>query len=131
MRTDEAILTIRTDRRRHLPYGLSGGDPGTPAWNILNPSTERERVLPTLPMEAIDLRAGDVLKIQTAGGGGWGDPLEREPARVLEDVLDEKLDAELVRRCYGVVIDPESSSVDEAATADLRLQMRADRGSRR
>ncbi len=129
VRTDEAILTIRTDRRRHLPYGLSGGDPGTPAWNILNPGTERERVLPTLPMEAIDLRAGDVLRIQTAGGGGWGDPLEREPARVLEDVLDEKLDAELVRRCYGVVIDPESSSVDEAATAELRLRMRADRGS--
>jgi N-methylhydantoinase B len=129
VRTEEAILTIRTDRRRHLPYGLNGGDPGTPAWNILNPGSDRERILPTLPMEAIELREGDVLRIQTAGGGGWGDPLDRDPQRVLEDVIDEKLDSERAMRCYGVVIDPARQSIDQQATNGLRSTMRANRRS--
>jgi N-methylhydantoinase B len=115
----EAVLTIRTDRRRHLPYGLQGGKSGTPAWNILNPDTPRERVLPTLPMEAVALHAGDVLRIQTAGGGGWGDPLTRDPAAVVEDVRDDKLSRELVLREYGVVVDSDGS-LDAGATARER-----------
>jgi N-methylhydantoinase B len=106
---------------------LQGGDPGTPAWNILNPGKPNERILPTLPMEAVELRRDDVLRIQTAGAGGWGDPLEREPDRVLADVIDEKIDVELARRSYCVVIEPESGAVDEQATAMLRAERRAER----
>ena len=117
---DEAVLTIRTDRRKNLPYGLRSGSPGTPAWNILDPGTPQERVLPTLPMEAVRLQRGTVLRIQTAGGGGWGDPLERSPERVLEDVRNGKLTAERVRADYGVVVAADGEAVDEQATSLLR-----------
>jgi N-methylhydantoinase B len=120
---DEAVLTVRTDRRKHLPYGLQGGKSGTAAWNILNPGPG-ERILPTLPMEAISLTVGDVFRIVLAGGGGYGDPLDRDPAMVLDDVLDEKLSIEYVRREYGVVIDAASMQVDRNATARRREAMR-------
>jgi hypothetical protein len=65
------------------------------------------------------------------GGGGWGDPLERDPADVLEDVLDEYVSLEGARRDYGVVIDEEAMRVDEGATARLREEMAAERARTR
>ena len=121
---EEAVLTMRSDRRRHLPYGLAGGYPGTPSWNIINPGAE-QRVLPAMPMEAIRLAKGDVFCHISAGGGGHGSPLEREPEQVLEDVLEERLSAEYARRVYGVVIDPASMVVDPDATDKLRHEMHA------
>jgi N-methylhydantoinase B len=123
---DDAVLTIRTDRRDHPPYGLAGGRPGTPSLNVVNPGPD-ERVLPTLPMEAVRLKRGDVFRHYTAGAGGYGDPLTRDPARVLEDVLDEKLTVEYARREYGVAIDLVAQTVDEAATARLRADLAASR----
>ena len=121
---EEAVLTMRSDRRRHLPYGLAGGYPGTPSWNIINPGAE-QRVLPAMPMEAIRLAKDDVFCHISAGGGGHGSPLEREPEQVLEDVLEERLSAEYARRVYGVVIDPASMVVDPDATDKLRHEMHA------
>ena len=121
---EEAVLTMRSDRRRHLPYGLAGGYPGTPSWNIINPGAE-QRVLPAMPMEAIRLAKGDVFCHISAGGGGHGSPLEREPEQVLEDVLEERLSAEYARRVYGVVIDPAGMVVDPDATDQLRHEMHA------
>ena len=115
---EEAVLTVRSDRRRHPPYGLAGGKPGAPSHNLLNPGPQ-ERVLPTLPMEAGPLKRGDIFRLQP-GGGGYGNPLERDPQRVLEDVLDQKLSPEAARRDYGVVIDPETLALDLAATHKLR-----------
>ena len=57
-------------------------------------------------------------------GGGWGDPLHRDPAKVLEDVLDEKLTVDHVWREYGVVIGADRRTVDAQATEQLRAQMR-------
>jgi N-methylhydantoinase B len=71
-------------------------------------------------------RANTVLRALTNGGGGWGDPFERDPERVLRDVRDEYVSVEGAARDYGVVVlgdprrDPEGLSVDEAATAALR-----------
>lgn len=121
---EEAVLTMRSDRRRHLPYGLAGGYPGTPSWNIINPGAE-QRVLPAMPMEAIRLAKGDVFCHISAGGGGHGSPLDREPERVLEDVLEERLSTEYARRVYGVVIDPAGMVVDPDATDQLRHEMHA------
>ena len=56
----------------------------------------------------------------TAGGGGWGDPFERDPAMVRADVMDELVTLEEARRDYGVVLDPATFEVDEPATAALR-----------
>jgi len=116
---DSAVLTVRSDRRSHLPYGLNGGKPGTPSWNVIDAAGE-ETILPVLPTEAIALRRGDVFKHVLPGGGGWGNPLERDPQAVLEDVLDAKLSVDYARREYGVVIDLTTRSVDEAATQSLR-----------
>jgi N-methylhydantoinase B len=64
-----------------------------------------------------------------AGGGGWGDPLERDPARVLRDVRNELLGEALAREQYGVVIDRANWTVDEQGTHALRETIRHARGS--
>ena len=69
---------------------------------------------------------GDVFRAMLAGGGGWGDPLERDPARVLDDVLNEKVSAECARLDYGVVVDVDAMQVDEEATHALRERTRSE-----
>ncbi|CAN5245861.1 hydantoinase B/oxoprolinase family protein [soil metagenome] len=126
---EQAGMTMRSDRRSHLPYGLAGGSPGTPSWNILNPGPD-QRILPTLPMESVPLRRGDVFRHVTAGGGGYGDPLERDPLMVLQDVLDEKLTPAYAVREYGVVIAVEEGVIDAVQTDQLRAdRRRADRAA--
>ena len=100
--TDNAICTTRADRRDHPPYGLYGGSPGGGSRNVLNPGPG-ETVLPTMPMRTFTLNAGDVFRHVSAGGGGYGDPLERSPQAVLEDVIDEKVSVEAARDRKSVV----------------------------
>ncbi|WP_321945287.1 hypothetical protein [Paraburkholderia sp. J10-1] len=57
---------------------------------------------------------------ETTGGGGWGNPLTRSVERVLNDVKDDYISVESARALYGVVIDANAMTVDEAATAKLR-----------
>ena len=66
---------------------------------------------------------------RTAGGGGWGDPLERDPARVLHDVQEEYVSRQAATDDYGVVLTTDGLSVDAAATTDLRARLRRERGS--
>ena len=83
---DEAVLQVRSDRRTHRPFGLYGGSPGMPSENYLNPDGENR----TLPSKfTMTIRRGDVFRHVLAGAGGWGDPLERDPAAVLKDVRNE------------------------------------------
>ena len=124
---DEAGADNPHGSSRSSPVRVAGRSSGTPAWNILNPDGPKSEILPTLPMEAVALRRGDVLRIVTAGGGGWGDPLEREPDRVLADVRDEKLTVGYAERHYGVVIDPQSLQLDAEATSLARERFRRDR----
>ena len=119
---EEATLQLRSDKRRFPPYGLQGGNPGNPSWNILT-SREQETVLPT--MGALRILRDDVVSHIIAGGGGWGDPLERDPVLVQQDVWSEKLSIEYVKREYGVIIDPESLQVHQEATSKLRHKLRA------
>jgi N-methylhydantoinase B len=123
---DEAMLTLRTGRRTYLPYGLQGGRQGTAACTTVNPGPD-ERILPALPMEAVTLQHNDILRIMTAGGGGWGDPHDRDPLAVLNDVLDGKLTPAYAKREYGVVFDTDLSDVDVAATTELRERIRLER----
>jgi N-methylhydantoinase B len=119
---ERATLTIRTDRRDHPPYGLRGGEPGAPSTNVVV-SDGDARELPTMPMTAQLLRRGDSFTHVSAGGGGFGDPLEREPDAVLEDVRDGKVTAAAARERYGVVL--ADGEVDAAATRELRAARRA------
>ena len=122
---DEATFQLRSDRHDFLPYGVEGGKPGTPTRNYLNPDTEN-REIPGKHLTT--LKKGDVYRLIQAGAGGYGDPLDRDVYAVLEDVQQEKLTPDYVRREYGVVIDPTSLELDLTATENLRSGMRSERG---
>jgi N-methylhydantoinase B len=77
-----------------------------------------------MPMAAIPLRRGDVFQHISAGGGGFGAAFDREPALVLDDVLEGKVSAAAAEQRYGVVIDQASMQVDEEATRIRRTMMR-------
>src|SRR5580692_445969 len=84
--TEEAVLQVRSDRRDFRPFGLYGGGPGRPSMNYLNPDENA----PPLPSKlTMNMKKGDLFRHEVAGGGGWGDPLERDPALVLKDVRNE------------------------------------------
>ena len=122
---EEAVLQVRADRRDFRPYGLYGGSPGQPSMNYLNPDAENELLTAKLTM---NIHRGDVFRHEVAGAGGWGDPLEREPAAVLKDVRNELLSVGLARADYGVVLMADQDSVDLEATRELRDKMRTERG---
>jgi N-methylhydantoinase B len=84
-------------------------------------------VLPS-KCDQIKVEPGDQLIFQTAGGGGWGDPFQRPVEKVHTDVLRELISADKARRDYGVVLDPQTLQVDEAATQTLREQLAKERG---
>jgi N-methylhydantoinase B len=123
---DEAVLQVRADRNVFRPYGLYGGAPGERSRNYLNPGTAGERILPG--KVTMTIRQGDVFRHELPGGGGWGDPLDRDPAAVLSDVRNEYVGSDSAVADYGVIIDTVAWRVDETATAALRQQMRSARG---
>src|SRR5207253_373878 len=89
---------------------------------ILNPGTDRERLLPAKD-DTVTFAAGDVLRVLTPGGGGWGDPLERDPELVRLDVLRGSVSGARARDDYGVVLGA-GGAVDAAATAAARASIR-------
>ncbi len=113
-----AHLAIRSDRRDHLPYGLSGGSPGGGSTNLLHHLDGSVEELPT--MVSTKLQAGERLYHRMAGGGGWGMPRERDPAAVARDVGNGRVSLQAAREAYGVVLNGETLEVDEAATTGLR-----------
>ena len=121
---DEGKLTNLSDRQRFPPYGLFGGKPGRLARTVLDPGPGETVVHGKASRE---FAYGDVLSFQQSGAGGYGDPLARDPARVLEDVLDDYVSVEAAGREYGVVVVGTGTGlrVDEAATAALRAAQRA------
>ncbi len=119
---ERATLQLRSDRRRFPPYGLAGGHHGAPSMTHLDgPGGWTE--LPTKFTRA--LQHGEALRHRTAGAGGHGDPLRRDPALVLEDVRDGKVSADAASRLYGVVVTPRPWRIDHAATATLRTGHKA------
>src|SRR5689334_466476 len=121
---EEAVLQVRSDRRDFRPFGLYGGGPGRPSMNYLNPDREPAPLPSKLTMT---MKKGDLFRHEVAGGGGWGDPLERDPALVLRDVLNGFVSERAAREDYGVVLTGKPLIVDDAATAALRQRMRAQR----
>lgn len=123
----DAVLTIVGERTRFPAHGLRGGRPGAPACFLMNPGTPEETPLfsKTAP---IPIPAGTAVWMQPGGGGGFGDPLERDPERVREDALDGYVTLEGAARDYGVVLRPETLAVDLEATHRLRATRRAAEG---
>jgi N-methylhydantoinase B len=115
---DDVSLARYGDRQRFGAFGLFGGKEGSKGKFFLNPDTPQEKHLKSKGLDI--LRKGDVVSLRLPGAGGYGDPLERDPDLLLEDVRDGKVTLESAREDYRVVIDPETLRIDETATKRLR-----------
>jgi N-methylhydantoinase B len=113
---EEPFLAIFGDGVRNPPFGLYGGLPGSTNYLVVNEGTDQEDVLPAKGMR--QLKSGDLYSIRSSGGGGWGNPHERDAERVLDDVRNGYVSLEAAERVYGVVI--RDGQLDEKATAKLR-----------
>jgi N-methylhydantoinase B len=102
---------------------VNGGKAGRPFQITVDPGGPHEREVDALA-DAEPVLAGEVIRIRTTGGGGWGDPLERDPALVVRDVVWRKVSPEAALAEYGVVltgtVDDGDLSFDEDATAAER-----------
>ena len=114
------ITARNRDRTRFRPWGILGGKAGRPSNFIRNPDTAKEEVLGN--RDTLTAEPGDVIRFYGPGGGGRGDPLARDPARVLRDGERGAVTAESAARDYGVVID--AGAVDADATRALRAEKR-------
>ena len=113
---DTTLLARGMERMLFQPWGVHGAGPGQPARLTLYPADGVAR-----PLGKIDLLSvgpGDELLLQTPGGGGWGDPLLRDPQAVADDVSNQLLSSAAAAAQYGVVLT--AGGIDHAATAALR-----------
>ncbi|WP_084583853.1 hydantoinase B/oxoprolinase family protein [Sphingomonas azotifigens] len=120
---EPGLIAVHDDRWFMHPWGVNGGQPGARARKELERADGTREVIGN-KVEDVEVQAGDVLHFITWGGGGWGDPLERDPALVAREVREGLVTAEGALR-YGVVISDET--VDAAATDALRTRLRATR----
>ena len=127
---DTTFTTAFGDRHVIAPWGLEGGKEGRPnSFTVIRGGVEMD--FPTMfgtsspaKFSLIPLKAGDILDVSAGGGGGYSNPLERDPAMVELDVLYEYVSTAAAREQYGVVIDPETGKADARQTEALRKQMR-------
>jgi N-methylhydantoinase B len=128
---DKTVMSYCCDRARSVTWGIEGGLPSLPHGVWVNRDTDDERFLGAV-FSNVPVQTGDSFTRPSAGGGGFGDPLERDPAAVREDVIDGYVTIERAARDYGVVVravDPELDEyeIDDEATAALREEIRGAR----
>ncbi|MFQ6033921.1 MAG: hydantoinase B/oxoprolinase family protein, partial [Candidatus Bipolaricaulia bacterium] len=114
----EILVTGSFGRSKFPAWGIKGGGEGTPNYLVIIPKggqPQRHSRISVRP-----LKRGDVVRFVTGSGGGYGDPKERDPDLVLNDVLDEYISIEDAREIYGVAIDPQAKTVDVEETRRLR-----------
>ena len=116
---EAGTIAIHDDRWFTLPWGVNGGHPGARARKILERADGTQAIVGN-KVENVAVAAGDQLHFITWGGGGWGDPLQRDPALVWKEIAQGLVTVEGARR-YGVVAN--EAGVDETATAALRVEM--------
>jgi N-methylhydantoinase B len=122
MLQDAHFMSI-ADRSILSCWGVKGGRAGRPFQVTVDPGGPREREVDALA-DAEPVAAGELIRIRTTGGGGWGDPLRRDPALVVRDVVWRKVSPEAALRDYGVVLtgslDGDDLGHDPDATAAER-----------
>jgi len=119
-------ITYQDDRAHTFPYGVAGGKPGASSKKTLIRTDGEEIDLPS-KVRDVPVFAGDQLVFETAGAGGVGDPLERDPESVAKDVRWNLVSPEAAADDYGVVVGDEGV-VDAAATESRREEIRGSRG---
>ncbi len=110
-------LGIQAGRHTHAPEGLFGGKPGAKAQFLVNG-------VPGNPFGLTQMQPGDVVMIDAAGGGGYGNPLERDPECVERDVIEGYISIDKAGEEYGVAIHPESFKADKEKTRTLRASFK-------
>jgi len=125
---EDARFSIRSMKHVIPPNGCAGGKTGRTGDIWINPDRDNAKRLPTRYAD-YPLKAGDIFRLDTPGGGGHGDPLAREAERVLVDVRDGNVSPEAAERDYGVVIRREGATftIDQAATNAKRATMKTDK----
>jgi len=118
-------ISIHDDRWLTHPWGVNGGRPGKRSTKLMVRTSGESEWMPS-KCDRVKVSPGDTLYFNTWGGGGWGDPLERDPAAVALDVRRRLVSPEGAKR-YGVVITTDNK-VNDAATAELRRQLSSSRG---
>jgi len=113
-------FSILSDKARFAPWGLFGGQDARPAKYVLNPETPHARELPS--KVTFQLAPGDVVSVQTPGGGGTQTPLERPAESVAHDAALGKISTARARAVYGVVVSPATQALDAPATAAERAR---------
>jgi N-methylhydantoinase B len=131
MRAEDTVVSYCCDRARSITWGINGGLPSIPHGVWLNRGSDDERFLGAI-FSNVPLVSGDKFTRPSAGGGGFGDPLERDPAAVREDVADGYVTLERARTDYGVVVrevdaDLSEYEVDAEATEAQRERIRGAR----
>ncbi|WBX85431.1 hydantoinase B/oxoprolinase family protein [Sphingosinicella microcystinivorans] len=118
------VVSIHDDRWFTYPWGVNGGDPGARARKIHERPDGTQTIVPN-KIDRLEVEAGDQLHFITWGGGGWGDPLDRDPELIAKEIRQGLVTVEGARR-FGVVIAADGN-VDASATEVLRTRMRAER----
>ncbi|PIL18162.1 hypothetical protein P775_21185 [Puniceibacterium antarcticum] len=118
---DEAILSVRADRQSHRPFGLDGGHDGAPGRNVMNPDRNARMLVSKFTMP---IKKGDVFSHHLPSGGGYGNPLDRDPQAVAEDWLDDYVSTKTARDVYGVILTADGV-VDLPATEKRRADLAA------
>jgi N-methylhydantoinase B len=119
---EEATLTVIAERGRVTPKGLFGGGEGHPFRSWVERVGGGRETIPSKGAHAV-VHAGDRVMIQPAGSGGYGDPLQRPPEQVLDDVRNGYVSLAAGRDLYGVAIDAGTWAVDAAETGRLRAAL--------
>lgn len=132
LEADNTVISYICDRERAVVWGVEGGLPSMPHGLEIEHSQTGEKKWLGSVFSNYKIQSGDKFTRPTAGGGGFGDPLERDPKRVLEDVIDEYVSVERAKTDYGVVIhvndaDMLDYEIDQAATEAARAEIRAHR----
>jgi N-methylhydantoinase B len=121
---DEATYSVLSDRAVIPPYGVGGGGAAAPVRVSIRANGAETALATPGKATGLVIRRESVVVMESAGGGGYGDPLARDPRLVAEDVLAGYVSPERARAAYGVALDA-GGSVDERATADLRSRIAA------
>ncbi|MEM2818910.1 MAG: hydantoinase B/oxoprolinase family protein, partial [Nitrososphaerota archaeon] len=118
----EASFTVSIGRNKFPPWGVAGGMNGTPNYCVIFKQGEEPKIV--RKVAAVKLKRGDMVSLRSGGGGGWGDPLERDPELVRMDVKNEYITIETAREIYGVVLDPKTLEIKWDETKKLRGELK-------
>ena len=123
----DVVVSIRGERYFTPPWGLYGGHPAASAQAWIE---RRDGSIEEIPSKRVfTLHQGECLHVETPGGGGYGDPLQRDPEAVHQDVLDRRLTVQSACEQYGVILEESTLAVNLPATQQRRASLRQQRGA--